>query len=264
MTSWPVEAKELRIEIDARRLLDSVSIAGREGRVVGLIGPNGAGKTTLLKALAGLVRASNGTALLDGTDLRRLGASQVARIVGYVPQATPDTHAFVAQEVVMMGRYARMNRFGTERPEDVAAVRSAMEVTETAPFAGRAVHTLSGGERQRVFIARAYAQQPRVLLLDEPTANLDVRHQMRAMNMVRSTADGGVSIIAAVHDLGLAARYCDRLVLLHEGRVVAEGAPRAVLTAANIESVYGVRAGVYEDPFTGAVAVSFIGPAPLP
>ncbi len=263
MTTRLVEAVDLSVEIDARRLLDSVSVAGREGQVVGLIGPNGAGKTTLLRALAGLIQRSGGATLLDGKDLSLFGASEVARLVGYVSQVPPDTHAFSAKDVVMMGRYAIMGRFGTERSQDIDAVQSAMDATQTAAFADRPLYTLSGGERQRVFIARAYAQGPRVFLLDEPTANLDVGHQMRAMAMVRSAASRGVAVMVAVHDLELAGRYCDRLVLLTDGRVVAEGTPEEVLTATEIESAYGVRAGVYTDPFTGSIAISFIEPTPM-
>jgi iron complex transport system ATP-binding protein len=260
MTVAPIEARGVDVQIDAARLLNSVSVEGGAREVVGLIGPNGAGKTTLLRVLAGLTGASGGTAHIDGQDLGRMGATEVARSVGYVPQVSPETHAFLSREIVMMGRYPHMGRFGMERAADHAAVASAMDATETTPFEDRAVYTLSGGERQRVFIARAYAQQPRVLLLDEPTANLDVRHQMRTMSLIRSTADGGISVIAAVHDLALAARYCDRLVLLIQGNVVAEGSPEEVLTPSNIESVYGVRAGVYPDPFTGSLVVSFMEP----
>ena len=259
MTTSPIEARDLRVEIDAQRLLDQVSITGAVGEIVGLIGPNGAGKTTLLRALAGLMRRSGGVALLAGEDLKGLSTSEIARAVAYVPQVSPDTHAFLAREIVMMGRYAHMGRFGIERETDDAAATAAMSATETVRFQDRAVHTLSGGERQRVFIARAHAQQANVLLLDEPTANLDVRHQMRVMSLVRETADRGVSVIAAVHDLGLAARYCGRLLLLANGRVVTEGSPAEVLTPGNIESVYGVRAGVYADPFTGSLMISFMG-----
>lgn len=260
MAVAPIAARAVDVEIDATRLLNSVSVEGRTGEVVGLIGPNGAGKTTLLRVLAGLTRASGGDAWIDGQDLGRLGATAVARSIGYVPQVAPDTHAFLSREIVMMGRYPHIGRLGIERASDHVVVASAMDATETTPFENRALYTLSGGERQRVFLARAYAQQPRVLLLDEPTANLDVRHQMRTMSLIRSTADQGISVIAAVHDLALAARYCDRLVLLVQGSVVAEGSPEEVLTPFNIESVYGVRAGVYPDPFTGSLIVSFMEP----
>jgi iron complex transport system ATP-binding protein len=260
MNAATIEARDLQVEVEATRLLDGVSISGRSGEVVGLIGPNGAGKTTLLRVLAGLMQGSAGSTALSGDDLKRMRVSEVAKKVGHVPQVSPDTHAFVTREIVMMGRYPHMGRFGIERDDDHVVVAAAMDATEISGFADRAVHSLSGGERQRVFIARAYAQQPQVLLLDEPTANLDIRHQMRTMTLIRSIADRGVSVIAAVHDLGLAARYCDRLELLDHGRIVSEGAPENVLTPEHIESVYKVRAEVHRDPFTNSLAISFVEP----
>ena len=154
-----------------------------------------------------------------------------------------------------------MGRFQIEGASDERIARDAMRLTDTEHFADRTIETLSGGERQRIFIARALAQQPRVLLLDEPTANLDILHQLRVLNLIRESLNGGLAAIAAIHDLSMAARYCDRLALLSDGRVVAEGEPEEVLTPERIEAAYGVRAAVYRDPITDALAVSPIAPA---
>jgi iron complex transport system ATP-binding protein len=165
-------------------------------------------------------------------------------------------------EVALMGRYPLMGRFQTESAMDRAVAREAMRRTETEAFADRTVTTLSGGERQRVIVARALAQEARILLLDEPTANLDVQHQLKVLDIVREMTKGqGLTAIAALHDLSLAARYCDRLVLLSGGRVLADGAPAAVLTADNMERAFHVHAVVFPDPFTGAPTVSLLEPS---
>ena len=160
-----------------------------------------------------------------------------------------------------MGRYPHMGRFQIEGRADERIAMEAMQLTETEEFADRTLDTLSGGERQRVFVSRAFAQEPRVLLLDEPTANLDILHQLRVLNLIRGSINGGLTAIAAIHDLSMAARYCDRLALLSHGRVVAEGTPEEVLTPERVEAAYGVRAAIYRDPITDALAISLIAPA---
>ena len=245
------------------RLLDRVSLAASPGDLVGVIGPNGAGKSTLLKAMAGLLRPTQGSVTLQGQDLRAMPPRDVARRLAMVPQLAPYTYGFTALEVVMMGRYPHMGRFEVEGEAERQIAHEALAIMESEPFAGRAVATLSGGERQRVMIARALAQQPAVLLLDEPTASLDVQHQLKTLDVIRDRAANGVASIAAIHDLALAARYCDRLLLLNMGRVLAEGTPAEVLTPAHIEEAFGVRAVVYPDPLTGTLAVSLLDTAPM-
>ena len=251
-----LEAHELTYQVDAARLIDSVSLSATRGEFVGLIGPNGAGKSTLLRAVSGLLRAQEGAVSLEGRDLADLTAQEVARLLAQVPQTPPTTYGFTSAEVVLMGRYPHMGRFQVEREEDREVALDAMRFTETDSFANRPVATLSGGERQRVFIARALAQQPRILLLDEPTANLDIQHQLKVLELVGQLSSQGMTTIAAIHDLSLAARYCQRLVLMHNGRILADGAPEAVLTPANIEEAFGVCAIVYRDPVANHVSVS--------
>ncbi len=261
-----VRAASLSVEgltytIQGKRLLDSVSLRAEQGELVGVIGPNGAGKSTLLRALAGVIEPSDGQRYLDGRTFREIPPRERARAIALVPQVAPIAHGFTCLELVLMGRYPHMSRFQIEGATDENIARQTMRLTDTEQFAERTLETLSGGERQRVFIARALAQQPRVLLLDEPTANLDILHQLRVLGSIRQWASDGATAIAAVHDLDMAARHCDFLVLLSEGRVIAEGTPEEVLTTENVRHAYGVESVVYRDPHTGALALSLLGPA---
>ncbi len=256
-----IRADELGFRVEAKALLERVRLHADQGQLVGLIGPNGAGKSTLLRAIAGVLRPQEGAVWLEGEALDSMPAKEVAARMALVPQVAPATHGFTARELVLMGRYPHLGRFEIEGAADEAIAREAMELTETEAFAERTLDTLSGGERQRVFVSRALAQQPRVLLLDEPTANLDVLHKLRVLDLVRRLVDEGLTAVAAIHDLGMAARYCDRLVLLSGGRVLAEGTPEGVLVPDIIESAFGVKSAVYRDPATGSLAISLIEPA---
>ena len=256
-----VEAQAVSFAVESRRLLERVNLRAESGQFVGLIGPNGAGKTTLLRSISNVLRFDEGSVHLLGEDLDNLPAREVAEVLALVPQVAPYTQGFTAFELVLMGRYPHLGRFRVEGQEDDRIAKRAMGLTETESFAARPLETLSGGERQRVFLARAIAQEPRVLLLDEPTSNLDVLHQLRILTLVRQLVDDGLTAVAAIHDLNMAARFCDRLVLLADGRVRTEGTAQEVLTPETIEAVFGVEAAVYREPETGALAISLIAPA---
>ena len=256
-----ISAQNLSYQIQAETLLDSVDLHADQGQFVGLIGPNGAGKSTLLRAISGILNYREGTVRLDGDDLKSLSSRDIAAGLALIPQIAPYTHGFTSMELVLMGRYPHLGRFQIEGKEDDRIARDAMRMTRTEQFADRTLDTLSGGERQRVFVSRALAQQPRVLLLDEPTSNLDVLHQLKVLDLVRQLIDDGLTAVAAIHDLNMAARYCDRLVLLKNGRVLAEGSPEEVLVPETIRSAFGVRAAVYRDAMTDSLAISVIGPA---
>ena len=255
----------LTVQLGDTRVVDDVDVALRPGELLGLVGPNGAGKTTLLRALLGLLPA-RGTVVLAGQPLAALGPRATARLAASVPQAGSAVGSFSAEETVLAGRTPHLRSFlqwETAHDRDVAW--QAMDQTATAPLAERLVAELSGGERQRVLLARALAQEPRVLLLDEPTANLDLGHQVRVLGLVRRLVDeAGLAAIAAIHDLELAARFCHRLLLLHAGRVVAEGPPNAVLTPANLEQVYGVRAVVEANPHVAGLRITVLDAEPPP
>ena len=256
-----ISAQNLFYEIGGEAILDGVSLRADTGEMVGLIGPNGAGKSTFLRAMSGILHCQRGVVRLEGADLSAMSSKDIAARLALVPQIAPYTHGFTALELVLMGRYPHMGRFQIEGRLDARIARDAMRLTETEQFADRTLDTLSGGERQRVFVSRALAQHPRVLLLDEPTSNLDVLHQIKTLDLVRQIVDNGLTAVAAIHDLNMAARYCDRLVLLRSGRVLAEGPPESVLSPEAIESAFGVRSAVYRDPITDSLAISLIGPA---
>ena len=256
-----IGAQGVFFQIEAKTLLDRADLHAAHGQMVGLIGPNGAGKSTFLRAISGVLRVQGGNIHLDGADLRSLTSKEVAAGLAIVPQIVPYTHGFTAMELVLMGRYPHLGRFQIEGQGDERIARDAMRLTETEQFAERTLDTLSGGERQRVIVSRALAQQPRILLLDEPTANLDVLHQLKVLGLVRQLVDDGLTSVAAIHDLNMASRFCDRLVLLQEGRVLAEGTPEEVLTPKLIAQAFGVKAAVYRDPHTASLAISLIGPA---
>jgi iron complex transport system ATP-binding protein len=235
-------ADRLSFAVDGRLLIDGVSLSLLPGRLIGLVGPNGAGKSTLLRLIHGLLPASSGSVLLGGQPIGQMQPEAVARRVARVPQSPSSNLDFSVLDVVLMGRYAHSGAW-QERPADQLLALDALEQTRTAHLQDRLYSTLSGGERQRVTVARALAQEPKILLLDEATASLDLRHQFEVMEVVRHlTTQREVAAIAAIHDLTLAARYCDELLLLDGGRVVAAGEPAAVLTAERLREVFGVEA----------------------
>lgn len=208
------------------------------GQLVALAGPNGAGKSTLLKSLAAVVTAS-GEILLDGNPVAALSLRQRAKQIGYLPQGREVHWAMTVRDVVALGRLPHQDGF-TQSAEDVAAIDEAMQITETTAFAERSSQSLSGGELARVLLARALAVQSPVLLCDEPTASLDPYHQHAIMQTLRDIAATGKLVIVVLHDLNLAMQYCDQVVLLNQGQLVAHGNPQTVLTAAQIQQVFAV------------------------
>ncbi len=245
----------IRYTPDAPPVLTQFSLDVRPGVFLGIVGPNGSGKSTLVRALSRALRPASGAVLLDESDLYTdLSAREAARAIGVVPQETAVSLDFSVREVVRMGRAPHLPRrpFASETAEDERIVSEAMRAARVEDLADRTVPTLSGGERQRVLFARALAQQPDVILLDEPTAHLDLRHQTETLTLARDLAhDGGKAVLAVLHDINLAAAYCDALVLLHAGRIVAQGPPEQVLTAANLQDVYGARVWVRPHPASG-------------
>lgn len=252
-----LEAHAVGYAVDGVAILRGVDFALRAGELVGLIGPNGAGKSTLLKLLAGVWRASSGDIRLRGKPLASYPPRQVARQIAYVPQAARLDFSFLAREVALMGRSPHLNRFQMESAHDRAIAEEALAQADALHLAERLANHLSGGEQQRVTLARALTQQPRILLLDEPTSNLDVRHQLDVLTLAQQQAHvHGWGVLAAVHDLGMAARFCDRLVLLYDGMISADGSPEAVLTPGRLRDAFAIDARLYTDPHTGRLALS--------
>ncbi|MGW3498988.1 ABC transporter ATP-binding protein [Streptomyces sp. NPDC001020] len=250
-TADPValRAEDIGVRVDAVTLLTGVTLGFAPGKTTGLLGPNGAGKTTLLRALAGLRRPQTGRVLLDGGDLYALTARQRARRVAFMEQQADTALPLTARQVVELGRTPHRGRWPVPAGSAAARERSVIADAVTAADVGglldRTWSSLSGGERQRVQLARALVQEPRVLLLDEPTNHLDLRHQIGFLETVRGL---GITTVAALHDLELAAAYCDEIAVLLDGRLVAHGPAREVLTSATIGRVYRVDATVERHP----------------
>ena len=250
---------EVRVSLGGTPVLNGVSIEVERGEVVGLIGPNGAGKSTLLRAITGLI-AMDGEALLDGVSIDSISRRDVARGIAVVQQLPEAPPSMLVSELVLLGRTPHLGLLARESGRDYRAVEEGMRRAGCLELAGRELGTLSGGERRRAFIARALAQQTALMLLDEPTANLDADAQIEIFELLRQLARPGdgaaaVGVLVVVHDLTLAAAYCDRLVLLDGGRVVASGAPREVVTAEHVRRVYGPRVSVLPHPVDGTPMV---------
>jgi len=229
---------QVRYAATHRLALAGVSARVAAGELVAVAGPNGSGKTTLVRAVTGLVPLSSGSVRVEGRPLAEWRRADLARVLGVVPQREDIVFPLRVEEAVMLGRYARLGPLGAPGAADHQAVASALARCDAVALARRSTDTLSGGEWQRVRLARALAQEPSVLLLDEPTASLDVRHEMEILELIRSLVDHGLAGLVITHQLNLAARFADRIVLLNEGRVVAEGTPAEVLRKETLDAVF--------------------------
>ncbi|ELZ27419.1 ABC transporter [Halosimplex carlsbadense 2-9-1] len=251
-----IEIDDLSLSYGDLSVLADVSLSVERGEFVGLVGPNGAGKTTLLGAINGVLEPESGRVRVGGERVADLSSRAASRLVATVPQDTTVAFDFSVADIVEMGRTPYHGRFSGD-PDAEAAVDRALERTETARFRDRAVASLSGGERQRVVLARALAQETPALVLDEPTASLDVNHQVRTLELVADLVDAeGKAALAAIHDLDLAARFCDRLAVLADGDLLAVGPPAEVLTAETVGAAFDTDAAVLSNPVTGTPAVT--------
>lgn len=242
--------------------LHGVSLSVPSGSLFGILGPNGSGKTTLLRILAGILKPDTGRVRLEQVDLATRSRRDIARRVAVVPQETHLAFDYSVLEIALMGRYPHLGTFGLEGPDDVRIAREGLAATGTLALERRSFSTLSGGEKQRVVIASALAQSPQIMLLDEPTASLDLAYQLEIAALLRAlNAAHDVTVVVATHDLNFAASICTHLALLKAGRVVATGASDSVLTRDSIASLYGVDADVGRHPATGRLVVVPIGKA---
>jgi len=240
-----------------RQVLHNLSFEVQPGEVLAVVGPNGVGKSTLIKAASGILPLASGEILLDDCSIFSLPPEKRARRVGVVPQAIHLPGAFKTRDVVLMGRTAYLGWFDRESEQDLAVAREVMEKTGTLEYAERLVGELSGGEQQRVLIARALAQAPEVMLLDEPTAHLDLQHQDRILRLVRGLAETqGLAVLMALHDLNLVARFADRVALLSNGTLHSLGTPQEVLNEALLAQVYAVNIHVFPNPQSGHPVVT--------
>jgi len=245
-----LEVRDLTCGYEGNVVLKDVCLNVTRGEMLGVIGPNGAGKTTLFRAVTKLLTPMSGTITVEGADLRALRPAELARRVSVVPQMSDLPFAFTVREFVALGRYPHLKRFQRPGTADEEAIDRAIRHVDVGRLAGRRLHQLSAGEKQRVLLAQALAQEPRLLLLDEPISHLDIRHQMEMLDLCRSLNVAGLTMVFILHDLNLAAEYCRRLALFHEGRLVACGASEKILDYRLIEEVYRTVVIVRENPIS--------------
>lgn len=238
--------------VDGKSLVRDISLTVAPGEMIGLLGPNGAGKSSLLRTIYRTNRPTSGRVLVNDKDVWQQSTSWAARHVGAVLQDMPADFPLTVHDVISMGRSAHKRLLAPDTHHDRTLIDAALKLLQLEPFADRLFRSLSGGERQRVLVARALVQQPAVLVLDEPTNHLDIHHQI---NLLRFVRDLGITVIAALHDLNLAAMFCDRLCLLHGGQMVACGSPEEVLSEENLSQVFRIEATLTRNPRSGTVWV---------
>ncbi|MFH1874617.1 MAG: heme ABC transporter ATP-binding protein [Pseudomonadota bacterium] len=237
---------------EATTILNNISLNVSDGEFIGILGPNGSGKTTLLKLMAGTLVPKRGKVLLAEKDILQFSFQQRAKQIAVVPQVSEIPFSFSVMEVVLMGRAPFLSRFGFESKQDIELAKQVMQETDVWQFAKRSINELSGGERQRVIVARALAQQPKILLLDEPTAHLDIKHQMDVYNLVKKrNKNQELTIVTVMHDINLATTFCDRIIFLQQGKIVVDGRPQDVVTYKNIKQVFDTEVYVGVNDLTG-------------
>ena len=251
-----LEMRNVTLGYDHHPVLEDITFKASPGEVVGLIGPNGSGKSTIIRALSHLIHQKAGKITVGGRDINKIPRRELACLVGVVPQLPLLPSAFTAFEIVLMGRNPHLGLFESESKRDWDMARQAMARTSTEPLANRHVNELSGGEIQCLLIARVLVQETEAILMDEPTANLDIGRQVDILDLIKNLCrENNLTVLAAIHDLNLAAQYCDRLILIHNGRIHARGTPAEVITNANIKQVYGAENCVYTHPVNGLPTV---------
>ena len=258
----PLEIRDLKYSYNKYPVLDGIELDVREGEILGILGPNGCGKTTLLKNLNKNLSPMGGCIMLDGTDLDTLAKRDIAKTVAVVPQTNEIRFSFTAREIVSMGRMPFQRTMEGESREDARIVDEAIEKVGLTHLAGRHINTMRGGERQRVMIARALAQTPRILLMDEPTLHLDINTQLEALDLIYELSKkSGLTVVIVSHDLPMVAKYCDRIAMIHDHKVMCCGTPEEVLTPENMRIVFSIDAELGYDSKTGARTVFLHGVA---
>lgn len=250
-----LSAENLSFSYRDQAVLQAVDLQFKEGQCVGLIGANGAGKSTLLELLMGLKQPQQGVVYLQDKNIQHCSRREIGKMLSYVPQQSPDDVGLSVTDVVAMGRYVHQPGWFGVNATDTEVIQQALVQTDLTHLAERSLQSLSGGERQRAFIARALAQQASMIVLDEPTASLDLNHQLDVMQLLSAFVQQGGSVLLALHDLTLAARFCQQLLLLDQGRIVASGTPVSVLTAENLARYFQVQADLITHPDSGDLLI---------
>ena len=252
-----IRLESLDFSYPGREIFSGLNLFVEEGEILGVIGPNSSGKTTLLKLIDGLLQPRRGRVLLRGRDLKKIPRSETARCIAVVPQAVEVPFSFLVAEIALMGRAPYLGRFSWEKEKDLKTAREAMVLTDVAGLENRPFLELSQGEKQRVLIARALAQEAKVILLDEPTSHLDIKHQVEINELIlRLNQEKNLTVVHVSHDLNLAAQYCHRMVLLHRGSIFSAGVPSEMITEENIRRVYETKVLVEKNPLSGAPRIT--------
>jgi iron complex transport system ATP-binding protein len=247
-----IEVENLSLAYGRNVVVKDLTFQVMPGEIVGLIGPNGSGKSTIIKALSRIIEPNSGKILLNGKNISRISRAELARLIGVVPQMPLLPSAFTAFEIVLMGRNPHLGLLQYESAKDMSITWEAMGKTATQSLTERRISELSGGEIQRVVIARVLAQEPKSILLDEPTANLDINHQVEILDLIKNLClENNLTVVITLHDLNLASQYCSRLILINNGRIHAQGTPGEVINSENIKEVYGAEGCVYTHPVNG-------------
>lgn len=240
--------------------VDDVTFSAEQGEIVGILGQNGCGKTTLLKCINKSLNANSGTIFLDDTELKMMPRKEIAKNIGVVSQTSNVIFPYSVMDTVMMGRFPTQNKFDSTSEVDLNIVYNAMEKTGVTKFKNKTIDELSGGERQRVLIARALAQEPSVLLLDEPTLHLDVNHQFALMDLVKKLSrENNMLVVFVTHDISLAARYCDHVIIMEHGKIYAAGSAKETITSDNLKDVFGINTKVYYEELIDGLNIIIIG-----
>jgi iron complex transport system ATP-binding protein len=258
-----INLQQIGFRYDDDWVLRNISFEVQKGEFVGIIGPNGSGKTTLLKILDGILTPQEGELWIDETSCGKLTREHLAKMIAVVPQESVMIFPFTVQEIVLMGRAPHLGTWRFEGETDFRIAHQSMEMTDTLSLMNRVMNELSGGERQRVLIARALAQQPQIMLLDEPTAFLDIRHQIDFFDLIKTlNKNQTLTVIGVTHDINLASLYCDRMMLLRDGHIHCMGSPEEVITESNIKEVYEANVTVDKNPVTGQPRVTLLSSHP--
>lgn len=260
-----IKVDELHFSYGEKEVLKGIEFTIDKSRFVGIIGANGCGKSTLLKNISGYLAPTSGKIFICGKDINRFNIKEKARYIGYVPQDLNYDFEFSCYDIVMMGRFPYLKRFQSEKKIDRDVVRECMEITNTWQFKDTSIRELSGGERQRVYISRALAQKPQILLMDEPVSHLDIKYQVEILSLLKELSSKGILVIAVLHDINLTSQYCDEIFMMKDGRIMASGSPRNVLTRSNIQIVFSIDVDVLDNPVLNApyVIPSFKGKGQL-
>ncbi|MGB3340915.1 MAG: heme ABC transporter ATP-binding protein [bacterium] len=244
-----IEIRNACFSYNTKEVLQDISFSLEQGEFLGIIGPNGAGKSTILRLICGILKPAKGSIMIFGETIERIERKQLAKKIAFVPQETHFALNFSVEDIVMMGRYPYLRVFQRENKIDYEARDHALEYANVQPFGKRMINSLSSGERQRVVLARALAQEPTILILDEPTSHLDLHHQYAIMELLKKFNKEGMSIIVVNHDLNLASLYCERLILMHQGKVFKQGNPGELINERTLKEVYQIDVKVIKHPY---------------